>query len=710
MPLALSQIPQGFNYQAIARDGSGAVIAGATLQVRFYIRSESSGGTLFYQELHSSVSTNSFGLFTLVIGTGTPEVGSFNLIDWSVSPKWLETDIFHGGWKDLGVAQLYAVPYAMTAGDITGTVDKLAVKGTTTALDEALFEVKNKNGQTIFAVYNEGVRIYVDDAAKGPKGGFAVGGFDMTKATKKDYLIVNDDSVRIYLDNNPLTKGKKSGFAVGGYDISKGTIQNYLDVSDDSVRVYIDNSSTKSLKGGFAVGGFDANKTGNKNYMNITPEKTRIYTTSASEGFGVGSLLGGSPQSYMKLTPDNYFIGHQSGASLTTGLYNSFIGYNAGLNNTIGNYNIFIGYQSGFTNTDGEYNTFLGYQAGYSNEGSQSGSVSQHGRQNCYYGYQAGYLGYLPDACVMIGYKAGYSNQKNYNTFIGYMAGNLNNDGRFNTFLGALAGSNSVSGSENVFLGDKSGAYNVDGFYNVYVGTQAGYMSNGSSNVIIGWNSNYQAFSSTGERNVIIGAGSATYVKGNSNILIGCGVVDGEGTLDNQLFIENCGDVANPMINGDFANSRIAFHARATTYPLQVGTNATNGNGAYLSAGGVWTNTSSKSLKDRFVVLDRSSLLSKISDLTIEGWYYKGTREYHIGPFAEDFYNAFGTGDGESSEAEKFLSPSDVAGVALTGVQELIKKNLAQDQTIENQRKELESQQQQIDQLKILVEKLMNKE
>jgi hypothetical protein len=30
---------------------------------------------------------------------------------------------------------------------------------------KALFEVKNRTGQTVFAVYNEGVRVYVDDGS-----------------------------------------------------------------------------------------------------------------------------------------------------------------------------------------------------------------------------------------------------------------------------------------------------------------------------------------------------------------------------------------------------------------------------------------------------------------------------------------------------------------------------------------------------------------
>ena len=70
----------------------------------------------------------------------------------------------------------------MVAGKLTGTVNKLAVTGKTTSMEEALFEVKNKDGQIIFAVYNEGVRVYVSDGdVKGKKGGFAIGGFGSTK-------------------------------------------------------------------------------------------------------------------------------------------------------------------------------------------------------------------------------------------------------------------------------------------------------------------------------------------------------------------------------------------------------------------------------------------------------------------------------------------------------------------------------------------------
>jgi len=124
-------------------------------------------------------------------------------------------------------------------------------------------------------------------------------------------------------------------------------------------------------------------------------------------------------------------------------------------------------------------------------------------------------------------------------------------------------------------------------------------------------------------------------------------------------------------------------------FPIHVGTDNTNGNGAYLTTGGVWTNGSSRSFKERFVQYRPAEVLEKILQLPVEGYFYKGTQEYHITPMAEDFYRLFGTGVHEiietdstgqlvrrpNPEVDKYLAASDVAGVALLGVQALHEEN-----------------------------------
>ena len=197
--LGTAQVPKGFNYQAIARGSDGKEIANTALQVKISILSDTTGfykfgtGTYVWEE-QQDVTTNSLGLFTLVVGNPTAlkifGTGTFSDINWTVIPLYIGTKIkYQGNWKIMGAAQLWTVPYSMVSANLKGTLTKLGVKGETTDPDSILFEVKNKSGQTIFAVYNEGVRVYVSDGAKGLKGGFAVGGFGTDKAVSTPYFV-----------------------------------------------------------------------------------------------------------------------------------------------------------------------------------------------------------------------------------------------------------------------------------------------------------------------------------------------------------------------------------------------------------------------------------------------------------------------------------------------------------------------------------------
>jgi hypothetical protein len=286
--LSTAQIPQGFNYQAIARDGSGNPILNTPLPVTITIQSDSLGGTIFWKEAHSSIMTNGFGLFSLVIGKGTKhsdsEAATFSDIDWTITPKFIKTEIFYESeLKNMGSSRLLTVPYSMVAGELGGSLDKLEVAGKTTSLEEALFEVKNKDGQTVFAVYNEGVRIYVDDAAKSPKGGFSIGGFGLEKGISQKYLFVSADSIRAYIGPKD-GKASKGGFVIGGFDNTKQiTNEEYLRVTRDSTRVYINDSPSKVKKGGFAIGGFDQTKDSGNDYLRITPDSTTISTSNQSK-------------------------------------------------------------------------------------------------------------------------------------------------------------------------------------------------------------------------------------------------------------------------------------------------------------------------------------------------------------------------------------------------------------------------------------------
>ena len=240
-----AQIPGGFNYQAVARDGSGNPVTGVAINVRLSILTDTTGfytsgaGSYLWEEQHNNVLTNAFGLFTIVFGDPSAikvqgSASTFGSISWTTSNLFIGAKIFYqNSWKIMGSTKLWAVPYSMISGDLAGPVKKLAVTGQAVSPDSALFEVKNKGGQTVFAVYNEGVRIYVDDGiAKGTRGGFAIGGFGTGKAVSQPYFVVDADSIRAYIDNNPV-KATRGGFAIGGFDKSKAGNSDYLDVATD---------------------------------------------------------------------------------------------------------------------------------------------------------------------------------------------------------------------------------------------------------------------------------------------------------------------------------------------------------------------------------------------------------------------------------------------------------------------------------------------
>ena len=64
MSQVFSQAPTGFKYQAVARDGSGAVLANKTVSFRISIIQGMLTGDILYSETHSAL-TNEFGLVNL---------------------------------------------------------------------------------------------------------------------------------------------------------------------------------------------------------------------------------------------------------------------------------------------------------------------------------------------------------------------------------------------------------------------------------------------------------------------------------------------------------------------------------------------------------------------------------------------------------------------------------------------------------------------
>lgn len=105
-----AQIPQGINYQAIVRDGAGEPITEGFVTVTFRVYDS---GSQQYEEDHTSVEPNDFGLVNLIVGTGAKtSVLSFADIDWSQSGFKIEALVDN---NSLGIQELQTVPYSFNA-------------------------------------------------------------------------------------------------------------------------------------------------------------------------------------------------------------------------------------------------------------------------------------------------------------------------------------------------------------------------------------------------------------------------------------------------------------------------------------------------------------------------------------------------------------------------------------------------------------------
>lgn len=114
---AQNQVPRGINYQAIARNNAGSVYVNVNLGVRISILQGGPSGTVQYSERHSAT-TNSFGLFTLKIGGGTPLTNTFSEITWSTANQYVKVEIDPAGgtnYTEIGSSELLSVPYALYA-------------------------------------------------------------------------------------------------------------------------------------------------------------------------------------------------------------------------------------------------------------------------------------------------------------------------------------------------------------------------------------------------------------------------------------------------------------------------------------------------------------------------------------------------------------------------------------------------------------------
>ncbi len=696
-----AQAPRGFKYQAVIRDNSGNPIISKTINLRISIIKDNILGATSYTEVHST-QTNQLGLVNLNIGGGTPLLNTFASIDWTSGNYFIKIEVDPNGGNSYNPVgdpvQLLSVPFSLYS-DKTNTHAKFEINGTSQlSPDSALFEVKDKNGNVVFAVYEGGVELNVNPAAKGSKGGFVVGG---------------------------RTTVKGSG------------IDNIMTITPDSVRFYIDNSLTKGSKGGFVVGGRNVTKGTHPKYLNVTQDSSRIYTTDTIAGFGVGSLNGIATSSYMRINSFNYFIGQNSGQNIIigspavdSGKYNATLGFQTGMHLSSGMRNVFIGYQSGYTNTIGSSNTSIGNLALYSN-------IS--GRYNAVLGESALYSNTTGTNNSAVGtgslennttgsYNAAFGTWAlTYNTTgignvaIGNGALEYNDTASYNTAIGAVALHDNKNGWYLTALGNSSLRYNTSGSYITAVGNNS-LNNNISGNELtaVGQSALYNNVS--GSQNTALGAYAlGKSILGNANTATGYGALNsqtsgtGNSALGGWALFTNKTGSYNTAIgqSADVASSALT-NATAIGYNAIV--NASNkvviGNASVTSIGGyaLWSNYSDKRLKEN-IIYKNSLGLNFIKKLHTVSYTYKSDKEKHYrdGLIAQDVQEVLAelgidfSGLIVDSDSAKTLnlSYSEFVIPLINAVQDLSTQNEELRNIIANQKEYLDRLHKENDQIKM---------
>lgn len=263
---AMAQTPQGFSYQAVARDNTGNPKANTSLVVKFSILNGTPQGSVLYAETHQAQS-NAYGLFNLTIGQGQATSGTFfSAIDWS-GQKYLKVEI---DGQLSSTTPLLSVPYALYAdktnlkagagigvngneisntGDLSSTneIQSLSISGANLSISGGnsvvlpappAYAAGNGIGITNGTINNTGDLSTTNELQQlmlsGNKLNLSNGGGNVTLPNTGQWRDTTFDYKQIYFDG-PVVIGQKGGFVVGSSFV---VAQPTSDVNNNLIGVF----------------------------------------------------------------------------------------------------------------------------------------------------------------------------------------------------------------------------------------------------------------------------------------------------------------------------------------------------------------------------------------------------------------------------------------------------------------------------------------
>ena len=492
---------------------------------------------------------------------------------------------------------------------------------------------------------------------------------------------------------------------------------------------------------------------GNLNWINASTDDQNISGSSlsgttltigieggVSETVDLSSLQGGGAQAINELSDAKYNSTSNS-LYIGTGTGNSDVGN--------GDRNLGIGYQSLFNNSTGDSNTSIGYQtmhnaSGFGNTamGQQALSEGNTGDGNTAIGLWASRANSSGASNLTMGAQSFYANTTGSgNTILGTLSGRYVN-GDYNTLIGFQSGkgNGTVSNfSRSVFIGYNSGYYetNSDRLYIENSSTSSPLIYGEFDNNLIRINGDFEVNNSG--RIEIIANIDASGVTGTGSLEIANSLrIDGNEIITNtnstlHLQANNGGDlrVDDTTLVVDASANRVGFQTLtpSTDLHLKQSDNLQGGGGgitfesalaninwkiyhsgsalsfaengvrrAYISAAtGAYVTTSDRTLKKNITRVE-DDVLSKLSEIQVYRYHYldqNPSNEKTLGVMAQEIQLQFPELVTTGEDGKLGMNYGGLSVVAIKAIKE-------QQIEIENQRKEIEE-------LKKLVQQLIDK-
>lgn len=287
---AIAQPPQAFNYQAVARNNSGAAISNQAVRLRLSILDGSSTGPSQYVETHQ-VTTNQQGLFSLAIGNGSQVSGNFSAITWGSSDKYLKVELDSSGgtnYTTMGSSQLLSVPYALYS-------EKSGVTATTVS---ATNEVGEGNCTVVYTSSNA-YAFYRDAGSAGIWYGQSLSGTTIGAAAAKNMVVVYTSSNAYAFYQDSLGTGTWYAQSLSGTPVGIVTSKHAVAVyTTSNAYAFHRDIGTTGQWYAQSLSGTPVSATGSGNHITIstTNNAYTFYKDGGSAGIWYSQSLSGTPK------------------------------------------------------------------------------------------------------------------------------------------------------------------------------------------------------------------------------------------------------------------------------------------------------------------------------------------------------------------------------------------------------------------------------